>query len=81
MVCLPWVVRVGTFTTNVADDSVVSDSLSRLAISARVKDFFLGITLCDLLVCSVVRSLVCITAILASGKSAADNTGSQESHD
>ena len=81
MVCLPWVVRVGTFTTNVADDSVVSDSLSRLAISARVKDFFLGIALGDLLVCSIVGSLVSITAILSSGQSAANNTGSQEGHD
>ena len=76
VVSLPWVVRVGTFTTNVANNCIVSDLLCRLAISAGVEHLFLGVALSDLLVSSVVRSLVCVATVLASAQGATDYAGS-----
>lgn len=80
MVSLPWVVRISAFAADVTNNCIISDLLSGLAISARVKDFFLGIALGNLLISPVVRSLVGVASILASAESATDNAGSHEGH-
>lgn len=80
MVCLPWIVWVCTLTADVANNGVISDLLSRLAVSARVEDFLLSVALSDLLVSPVIGTLVSLATILSSGKSAANNAGSHERH-
>lgn len=80
MVCLPWISRVSTFTTNVANNCGVTDCLSGLSIGRRVKNLFLGIALGYCLIASGLDSAVLLASVVASAESAANYARSQKSH-